>query len=79
MEPVPQTSTYKLELPAGDRAYLVLHVSKLTAYNSNDPAAFPSRHPPPSRTLDVEGEKESVVQPIVDEKGKGRARRYLVK
>ncbi|EGU13055.1 hypothetical protein RTG_00710 [Rhodotorula toruloides ATCC 204091] len=42
-------------------------------------SSFRLATPPRLEPLDVEGEKEFIVELIVNEKGKGRTQRYLVK
>ncbi|GAA5977503.1 hypothetical protein JCM11641_000983 [Rhodosporidiobolus odoratus] len=73
------SSTYRLTLPPDDRAHPVFHSSKLKRYIPNDASLHSSREPPRPEPIDVEGEKEYIVEAIVDEKGKGRRRRSLVK
>ncbi|GAA5985154.1 hypothetical protein JCM11641_005468 [Rhodosporidiobolus odoratus] len=75
----PDTSTYHLDLPSSDRSHPVFHSSKLKTYNHNDPLLHPNREPPQPEPMNVEGEKEYVVEAILDEKGKGRGRKYLVR
>lgn len=78
-EAFPEKSTYRLSLPASDRAHPVFHASKLKAYNENDGQVCANREPPRPEPIEVEGEKEWVVEAIKDEKGKGGSRRFLVK
>lgn len=78
-EVYPGTSTYRLALPASDRAHPVFHASKLKRYIENDGEVYAHREPPRPEAIDVEGEKEWVVEAIKDEKGRGRNRRFLVK
>jgi hypothetical protein len=73
------TSTYRLQLTHDDKSHPVFHISKLKRYNPNDTNNFPSREPPRPGPIDVDGEEEFEVEAIVDEKGKGRGLRYLVK
>ena len=78
-EAFPETSTYRLALPASDKAHPVFHSSKLKRYIANNPTLYAEREPPRPGPIDVEGEKEWVVEAITDEKGRGRNRRFLVK
>lgn len=78
-EAFPEKSTYRLSLPASDRAHPVFHASKLKAYSENNGRVYTNREPPRPEPIEVEGEKECVVEAIKDEKGKGRNRRFLVK
>ncbi|GAA5918690.1 hypothetical protein JCM5296_000410 [Sporobolomyces johnsonii] len=73
------TSTFRLALPPDDRAHPVFHSSKLKRYTPNDAALHPSREPPRPAPIDVEGQDEFEIEAIVDEKGRGRTKRYLVK
>lgn len=79
LEANPEKSTYRLELPPDDRAHPVFHISKLKPYRPNDAADFPARRPPRPDPIDVEGEEEYFVERIVDEKGRGLRRKFLVK
>lgn len=78
-EAFPETSTYRLALPASDKAHPVFHSLKLKRYIENDPTLYADREPPRPGPIDVNGEKEWVVEAITDEKGRGRNRRFLVK
>ncbi|GAA5908929.1 hypothetical protein JCM5296_006825, partial [Sporobolomyces johnsonii] len=73
------TSTYRLSLSPDDRAHPMFHSSKLKRYIPNDASLFPSRQPPRPGPIDVDGADEYEVEAIVDEKGKGRTRRFFVK
>ncbi|GAA5830400.1 hypothetical protein JCM3770_006073, partial [Rhodotorula araucariae] len=78
-EVFPDTSTYRLSLPPGDKAHPVFHASKLKLYHANDPLLAPHREAPRPEPIDVEGAAEYEVEAIVDERGRGTGRRYLVK
>ncbi|GAA5826141.1 hypothetical protein JCM3770_004056, partial [Rhodotorula araucariae] len=78
-EVFPDTSTYRLSLPPGDKAHPVFHASKLKLYCANDPLLAPHREAPRPELIDVEGAAEYEVEAIVDERGRGTGRRYLVK
>lgn len=74
-----ETSTYRLDLPPDDRAHPTFHSSKLKLYSANDPDLFPSRQPTRPEPIDVDGQEEYEVEAIVDEKGRGRTKRFMVK
>ncbi|GAA5845583.1 hypothetical protein JCM11251_003669 [Rhodosporidiobolus azoricus] len=75
----PDSSTYRLNLPPSDRAHPTFHSSKLKRYTPNDPSLHAKREPPRPEPIDIEGEKEYRVEAVVDEKGHGARRRFLVK
>ncbi|SGY12000.1 BQ5605_C011g06353 [Microbotryum silenes-dioicae] len=75
----PETSNYKLKLNAGDKSHNVFHASKLRHWTDNDGAAFPGREATEPALVVVQGNEEWEVDRIVDEKGKGKRKRYLVK
>ncbi|SGY77744.1 BQ5605_C005g03715 [Microbotryum silenes-dioicae] len=75
----PETSNYKLKLNAGDKSHNVFHASKLQHWTDNDGAAFPGREATEPASVVVQGNEEWEVDRIVDEKGKGKRKRYLVK
>ncbi|EGU13057.1 RNA binding protein [Rhodotorula toruloides ATCC 204091] len=79
VECFPDSSTYRLNLPFADRSHPVFHASKVKAYHPNNVDDFPAREPPRPEPMDVEGEEEYIVEAIVDEKGRGRSKKYLVK
>ncbi|SGY18646.1 BQ5605_C014g07425 [Microbotryum silenes-dioicae] len=75
----PETSNYKLKLNAGDKSHNVFHTSKLRHWTDNDGVAFPGREATEPASVVVQGNEEWEVDRIVDEKGKGKRKRYLVK
>ncbi|KDE02917.1 hypothetical protein MVLG_06563 [Microbotryum lychnidis-dioicae p1A1 Lamole] len=75
----PETSNYKLKLNAGDKSHNVFHASKLRHWTDNDGAAFPGREATEPALVVVQGNEEWEVDRIVDEQGKGKRKRYLVK
>ncbi|GAA5882917.1 hypothetical protein JCM3774_000947 [Rhodotorula dairenensis] len=79
LEARPETSTYRLALPPDDRAHPLFHASKLKPYPPNDAENFPARREPRPEPIDVDGEEEYFIKKIVDEKGRGPRRKFLVK
>ncbi|SGY11864.1 BQ5605_C011g06299 [Microbotryum silenes-dioicae] len=75
----PETLNYKLKLNAGDKSHNIFHASKLQHWTDNDGAAFPGREATEPASVVVQGNEEWEVDRIVDEKGKGKRKRYLVK
>ncbi|SGY26736.1 BQ5605_C018g08765 [Microbotryum silenes-dioicae] len=75
----PETSNYKLKLNPGDKTHNVFHVSKLRRWVANDGEAFPGRHAAEPAAIIVQGNEEWEVEHIVDEKGKGKRKKFLVK
>ncbi|SCZ91582.1 BZ3500_MvSof-1268-A1-R1_Chr1-2g01504 [Microbotryum saponariae] len=75
----PETSNYKLKLNPGDKMHNIFHVSKLRRWVPNNGDAFPGRHAAEPPAVIVQGNEEWEVERIVDAKGKGKRRKYLVK
>ncbi|SGY55487.1 BQ5605_C139g13418 [Microbotryum silenes-dioicae] len=75
----PETSNYKLKLNPGDKMHNVFHVSKLRRWVANNGEAFPGRHAAEPAAIIVQGNEEWEVERIVDEKGKGKRKKFLVK
>ncbi|SGY38977.1 BQ5605_C003g02116 [Microbotryum silenes-dioicae] len=75
----PETSNYTLKLNPGDKTHNVFHVSKLRRWVANDGEAFPGRHAAEPAAIIVQGNEEWEVERIVDEKGKGKRKKFLVK
>ncbi|SGY45109.1 BQ5605_C001g00247 [Microbotryum silenes-dioicae] len=75
----PETSNYKLKLKAGDKSHNVFHASKLRRWVKNDGVVFPGREATEPAAIIVQGNEEWEVKRIVDEKGKGSRKRFLVK
>ena len=57
----------------------MFHSSKLKIYHENDPEKYAHRELPRPDPIDIDGGQEWVVEAIVDEKGKGRNKRFLIK
>ena len=69
---------YQLQLPEGWRAHNVFHVSKLKEY-IRDEQFREEEVAPPTGTLEGDEDTEYVVEGILDHRGSGRNRKYLVK
>lgn len=68
--------TYCIKLPSAWRMHPVFHASLLSPFKENDTHGPSYSRPPPD---EIEGEKEFEVEAILNHKGKGNRRRYLVK
>ena len=77
----PQTSTYKLGIPdAAPNMCLTFHASQLKRYVPNKVDLFPDRElERPGPVTTSSGEKEHVIDRIVDERKRGRGYQYLVR
>lgn len=77
-EVFPSQSQYRVQLSPEDKSHNMFHVEKLKAYVPNDPSFFPSREPPRPDPILVNDEEEFFVEAIIDEKGRGARRKFLV-
>ena len=77
----PQTSTYKLGIPdAAPNTCLTFHASQLKRYIPNKADLFPDRElERPGPVTTTNGEREHVIDRIVDERKRGRGYQYLVR
>ena len=77
----PETSNYKLELlPKVDfeSIHSNFHARVLRPFTANDPTQFPAREPPRPPPV-VPEDNQWTVDRIIDHKGRGRTRKFLVK
>ncbi|KAJ2935618.1 hypothetical protein H1R20_g1477, partial [Candolleomyces eurysporus] len=76
----PETSSYTLDIPESSSMFPTFHASLLKPYRQNDDSSFPHRAhlQPPPLTFD-DGSQEYFIRDIIDEKRRGRGRRYLVR
>jgi uncharacterized protein YuzE len=74
----PETSTYKLELPANYKIHPTFHARLLKAAVPNDPELFPEREPARPGPAFPDDEDEYEIEKILDHKDVRGKRRYLV-
>lgn len=80
LEAHPETSTYTLDLPNSPNIFPTFHSSQLRPFHANDAELFPSReNPRPGPVVTEDGQVETFIEKIVDEKKIGRGKRYLVR
>lgn len=76
----PETSTYTLDLPNSPNIFPTFHASQLKTFHANDALLFPSREfPRPGPVVTEDGQLETFIERIIDEKKVGRGKRYLVR
>ena len=77
----PHTSTYQLDIPnAPSNSCLTFHASQLKCYVPNDSALFPGRELSRDGPITLpDGQKEHVIDRIIDERRRGRGWRFLVR
>ena len=76
---IPETSTYKLELPPAYEIHPTIHADRLKPAFENDPELFPNREPPRPPPV-IEGSEEYEIEKILDhEKLNDGSYRYLVR
>ncbi|GLB37187.1 hypothetical protein LshimejAT787_0402380 [Lyophyllum shimeji] len=76
----PESSSYTLKLPDGVNVLPTFHASLLKHYEANDNDLFPSRMlSMPGPIVTEDGEEESFIDKIVDERNRGRGKQYLVR
>lgn len=76
----PETSMYTLDLPNSPNIFPTFHSSQLKLFHANDSILFPSREfPRPGPVVTANGQMETFIEKIVDEKRVGRGKRYLVR
>ena len=68
--------TYKLQLPDQWRIHPVFHAHLLSRYHENEEHGRNFLEPPPDI---IEGEEEYEVEAVLNHKGTGRCRKYLIK
>ena len=69
----------RLELPAHVRTHPVVHASRVRLYHDGS-EKFPLRKPPPPPpTVNVKGKDEYEVDAILDARGRGKQRKWLVR
>jgi hypothetical protein len=76
----PEMSTYTLDLPNSPNIFPTFHVSQLRPYHQNDATLFPTRElPRPGPVVMEDGQLETFIDKIIDERNVGRGKRYLVR
>jgi hypothetical protein len=75
----PDTSNYKLDLPASNAGHNIFHLSELKRYLDNDTSLFPAREPTrPGPIVSADGLEEYLIDKIVDSRKRGCGTQYLV-
>ena len=77
----PHTSTYQLDIPnAPSNSCLTFHTSQLKRYVPNDSALFPGRELSRDGPITLpDGQKEHVIEQIIDDRRRGRGWQFLVR
>lgn len=80
LEAYPDSSTYKLLLPASSKQTPLFHVSQLQPHLENDATLFPSPElQRPGPIITEQGATEYFIDHILDERPRGRGKQYLVR
>lgn len=76
----PETSNYGLDLPNSPNIHPNFHASQLEPFVENDPERFPHReHSRPGPIVTPAGQSEYFIDKIIDERPRGKGRRFLVR